>query len=41
MFYLYYQAVFLFATVIGAATGIIGARWGLTYSVTSGFVKKF
>ena len=30
-----------FATVIGAPAGIIGASCGLTFSVTSGFVKKF
>ena len=30
-----------FATVIGAPAGIIGASCGFTFSVTSGFVKKF
>ena len=30
-----------FATVIGAPVGIIGASCGLTFSITSGFVKKF
>ena len=30
-----------FATVIGASAGIIGASCGLTFSITSGFVKKF
>ena len=30
-----------FATVIGAPAGIIGASYGLTFSITSGFVKKF
>ena len=30
-----------FATVIGAPAGIIGPSCGLTFSVTSGFVKKF
>ena len=29
-----------FASVIGAPAGIIGASCGLTFSVTSGFVKK-
>ena len=29
-----------FASVIGAPTGIIEASCGLTFSVTSGFVKK-
>ena len=29
------------ATVIGAPAGIIGASCGLTFSITSGFVKKF
>ena len=44
MFYLYYQAGFLlhhFATVIGAPAGMIGATCGLTFSITSGFVKSF
>ena len=31
----------LFATVIGAPAGIIGAGCGLSFSITSGFVKKF
>ena len=30
-----------FATVIGAPAGIIEASCGLTFSITSGFVKKF
>ena len=30
-----------FATVIGAPAWIIGASCGLTFSITSGFVKKF
>ena len=30
-----------FATVIGAPTRIIGASCGLTFSIRSGFVKKF
>ena len=30
-----------FATVIGGPAGIIGATSGLTFSITSGFVKKF
>ena len=30
-----------FATVIGEPAGIIGARCGLTFSITSGFVKSF
>ena len=30
-----------FATVIGAPAGIIGASCGFTFSITSGFVKKF
>ena len=30
-----------FATVIGAPAGIIGASCGLTFLITSGFVKKF
>ena len=30
-----------FATVIGESAGIIGASCGLTFSITSGFVKKF
>ena len=29
-----------FATVIVAPAGIIGASCGLTFSITSGFVKK-
>ena len=29
------------ATVTGAPAGIIGASCGLTFSITSGFVKKF
>ena len=30
-----------FASVIGAPAGIIGASCGLTFSITSGFAKKF
>ena len=30
-----------FASVIGAPAGIIGARCGFTFSITSGFIKKF
>ena len=30
-----------FASVIGAPAGIIGASFGFTFSVTSGFVKMF
>ena len=30
-----------FTTVIGAPAGIIGASCGLTFSITSRFVKKF
>ena len=30
-----------FGTVIGAPAGIIGASCGFTFSITSGFVKKF
>ena len=30
-----------FASVIGAPAGIIGASCGFTFSITSGFVKKF
>ena len=30
-----------FATVIGATAGIIGASCGFSFSITSGFVKKF
>ena len=30
-----------FATLIGASAGIVGASCGLTFSITSGFVKKF
>ena len=30
-----------FATVIGAPAGITGGSCGLTFSITSGFVKKF
>ena len=30
-----------FATLIGPPAGIVGASCGLTFSVTSGFVKKF
>ena len=48
MFYLYYQADFrqitgilTFATAIGAPAGIIVASCGLTFLITSGFVKGF
>ena len=34
-------SIALFATVIGAPAGIIGAASGLTFSITSGFIKKF
>ena len=34
-------SIALFATVIGAPAGIIGAGCGLTFSITSGFIKKF
>ena len=34
-------SIALFATVIGAPAGIIGASCGLTFSITSGFVKTF
>ena len=30
-----------FASIIGAPTGIIGASCGFTFSITSGFIKKF
>ena len=30
-----------FSSVTGAPAGIIGASSGLTFSITSGFVKKF
>ena len=30
-----------FATVVEAPAGIIGASWRLTFSITSGFVKRF
>ena len=30
-----------FATLIGAPAGILGASCGHTFSITSGFVKKF
>ena len=30
-----------FATIIRARAGIIGASCGFTFSITSGFVKKF
>ena len=30
-----------FATVVGVPAGIIGASCGFTFSITSGFVKKF
>ena len=33
-------SIALFATVIGAPAGIIGASCGLTFSITSGSVKK-
>ena len=31
----------LFATIIGDPAGIIGVSYGFTFSITSGFVKKF
>ena len=34
-------SIALFASVIGAPAGIIGASCGFTFSITSGFVKKF
>ena len=34
-------SIALFATVIAAPAGIIGASCGLTFSITSGFAKKF
>ena len=34
-------SIALFGTVIGAPAGIIEASCGLTFSITSGFVKKF
>ena len=30
-----------FAGVIGVPAGIIGASWGFTFAITSGFIKKF
>ena len=30
-----------FASVIGAPAGIIGASCGFTFSITSGFIKRF
>ena len=43
MFYLYYHIISIasFASVIGAPAEIIGASCGFTFSVTSGFLKKF
>ena len=42
MFYLYYQKVFLLHhSLIGAPARIIGASCGFTFSIVSGFVKKF
>ena len=34
-------SIALFATVIGAPAGIIGASCGFTFSITSGFLKRF
>ena len=34
-------SIALFASVIGIAAGIIGASCGFTFSITSGFVKRF
>ena len=34
-------SIALFATVIGAPAGIIGASCGLTFSITSAFIKSF
>ena len=34
-------SIALFTTVIGAPAGMIGASCGFTFSITSGFVKKF
>ena len=44
MSYLYYQVVFFIASltsVIGAPAGIIGVSCSFTFSITSGFVKRF
>ena len=43
MFYLYYQEVFLLhiCKCYGAPAAIIGASCGLTFSITSEFVRKF
>ena len=30
-----------FAGVIGVPAGIIGASWGFTFAITSGFIKSF
>ena len=30
-----------FVSLIGAPAGIMGASCGLTFSITSGFIKKF
>ena len=38
--YLYYQVV-LFASVVEVTAGIIGASCSFTFSITSGFVKRF
>ena len=34
-------SIALFATAIGAPAGIIGASCGFTFSITSGFLKRF
>ena len=34
-------SIALFATIIGVPAGIIGASFSFTFSVTSGFVKRF
>ena len=35
------HSVASFATIIGTQAGIIAASCGLTFSITSGFVKRF
>ena len=34
-------SIALFATIIGVPAGIVGASCGFTFTITSGFVKKF
>ena len=34
-------SIALFATIVGAPAGIIGASCGLIFSITSGFIKRF